>query len=152
MLDQILIAGQRWWIERLYRTAERSGRIRPRPKHLLTGERGEREALFYLRKEGYTVVARRWTSPKVRGDVDLIAWENDRLCFIEVKTRSERDVLYPAETAVDRDKQKRLKHLATAYLRVFPEKERRNISVRFDIVSVYLEGARPVFEHFRAAF
>ena len=152
MLDQILIAGQRWWMERLYRTAERSGRIRARPKHLLTGERGEREALFYLRKEGYTVVARRWTSPKVRGDVDLIAWERDRLCFIEVKTRSERDVLNPAETAVDRDKQKRLKNLATAYLRVFPEKERRNIFIRFDIVSVYLEGAGPVFEHFHAAF
>lgn len=126
--------------------------MRARPKHLLIGERGEREALFHLQKEGYTVVARRWTSPKVRGDVDLIAWESDWLCFIEVKTRSQRNVLDPAEAAVDREKQKRLHKLATAYLRAFPERGRRNISVRFDVVSVYLEGARPAFELFRGAF
>ena len=151
MLDQILIAGQRWWIDRVYRTAERSGKL-ARPKHLLIGERGEREALFHLRKVGYTVVARRWTSPKVRGDIDLIAWESDWLCFIEVKTRSERNVLDPAETAVDREKQKRVKNLARAYLRGFPEQGRRNISVRFDVISVYLEGTLPVFEVFRGAF
>src|SRR5271170_3140487 len=60
-------------------------------EHLVTGERGEREALFYLRRMGYTVVARRWKSSRLRGDVDLIGWDGEWLCFVEVKTRSGRD-------------------------------------------------------------
>ncbi len=32
--------------------------------HLATGLRGEEEALFHLRRQGYTIVARRWTQPE----------------------------------------------------------------------------------------
>ena len=42
-----------------------------------------------------------------RGELDLVGWERDVLCFIEVKTRTTRDVK-PAEAAVDRDKAKRI--------------------------------------------
>ena len=66
-------------------------RLRRRPgtaTHLVTGERGEREALFHLRKLGYVIVARRWKTAKLWGDVDLIAWDGEYLCFVEVKTRS----------------------------------------------------------------
>ena len=66
------------------------GRAPRSAAHLATGLRGELEALFELRKIGYTVVARRWKGTKLRGDVDLIGWEGDCLCFIEVKTRTER--------------------------------------------------------------
>jgi hypothetical protein len=59
--------------------------------HLATGLRGEEEALFHLRGLGYTIVARRWTSPRARGDADLIGWDGEWLCFIEVKTRTGRD-------------------------------------------------------------
>ena len=68
--------------------ARRLGRGAKLPAHLETGLRGEREALFELRRMGYTVVARRWQTAKVRGDVDLIGWKGDTLCFIEVKTRT----------------------------------------------------------------
>ena len=61
------------------------------PEHLKTGLRGELEALLHLRELGYVVVARRWKTPKLRGDIDLIAWDGDCLCFIEVKTRTQRD-------------------------------------------------------------
>lgn len=121
-------------------------------KHLATGERGEREALFHLRKQGYIVVARRWRTPKLRGDVDLIGWENDWLCFIEVKTRSERDAMSPAEAAVDDDKKRMLRRMARVYLRSFPEKLRREIPVRFDVISVYLESSRPEFDLYRGVF
>ena len=138
--------------------AERTGRLRGRPTHLLVGERGEREALFYLRGQGYTVVARRWRTGRLRGDVDLIGWEGDVLCFVEVKTRAERKVLDPAEAAVDEDKRRMLRRMADAYLRGFPEEERRQVVVRFDVVAVYLTGtpaagARSAeFELFRGAF
>jgi putative endonuclease len=105
--------------------------------HLETGLRGEVEALFELRRQGYTIVARRWTSPRALGDVDLIGWQGDWLCFIEVKTRTERDWV-PAEFAVEEGKQERLRRLARAYLRGFELERRRAIQVRFDVVSVYL--------------
>ncbi len=131
------------------------GRFRRRPstaEHLATGLRGEREALFHLRSLGYTVVARRWKNAKLRGDVDLIGWDGDWLCFIEVKTRTGRDPMAPAESAVDAEKQEMLRKMARAYLRAFPEKLRREVPVRFDIVSVYLQPTEVEFDVYKGAF
>ena len=105
-------------------------------RHLETGMLGEREALFFLRRSGYTIVARRWKTAKLRGDIDLIAWNGPTLCFVEVKTRSHRDA-FPAELAVDEDKQRTLQRLARAYLHRLPSAA-RHASMRFDVLSVYL--------------
>ena len=123
------------------------------PEHLRVGERGEMEAMFALREMGFTVVARRWTTGRLRGDLDLVAWEADVLCFVEVKTRSQRNVLDPAESAVDGEKRRVLRRMASAYLRGFPEMPRRRVVSRFDVVSVYLGGeGGPVCELLRGAF
>lgn len=135
---------------RLARRAERQGR-RPKPPHLLTGERGEDAAFFHLREQGYTVVARRWGSPRVRGDLDLVAWDGETLVVVEVKTRTAHD-LAPAETAVDRDKQTQLRKLARLWLRQLPGRYRDQVGLRFDVVSVYLLADGAEFEHFRQAF
>lgn len=115
-------------------TRLRPARIAP---HLLIGMRGERAALFELRRRGYTVVATRWGSPKAPGDIDLVAWHGDTLCFLEVKSRTVRD-LTPAATAVDDTKRRTLRTLARLYVASFPPTERRTITTRFDVVSVYL--------------
>jgi putative endonuclease len=120
------------------------------PMHLKTGLRGEDAAFFYLRRKGYTVVARRWSAGNIPGDVDLIAWDGPLLCFIEVKTRTAHD-MSPAESAVDRHKQFTLRRLARAYVRQIPEPEPP--PVRFDIVSVYaLPDETPEIVHFESAF
>ena len=75
------------------------------PAHLATGIEGEEAAYFHLVRKGYQVVARRWSSGNVPGDVDLIAWQGSLLCFIEVKTRTARDAT-PAEAAVDSHKRR----------------------------------------------
>ena len=123
----------------------------PKPQHLLTGERGEDLAYFHLRQLGYTVVARRWHSARLRGDLDLVAWDGDTLVVFEVKTRTAHD-LAPAETAVDRDKQRMLRQMALAYRRRLPAPWRDLIPVRFDVLSVYDLPTSPEFEHIHAAF
>jgi putative endonuclease len=142
---------QAWAMRRMDTLAERRGRNRGVTGHLATGERGEREALFYLRKQGYIVVARRWKSAKLWGDIDLVGWDGEWLCFIEVKTRSGREVV-AAEVAVDREKRDMLRRMARAYLRGFPEKLRGEVPVRFDVVSVYLLPSGVEFDLFRGAF
>jgi putative endonuclease len=119
------------------------------PRHQQTGRRGEEAAYFHLRRLGYVIVARNFRSPRRRGEIDLIGWENNVLCFIEVKTRTTRDVK-PAEAAVDRDKQRGLAAVADEYLRYVP----RSCRWRFDVVSVYYErqSSQPLIELFRNAF
>ena len=85
------------------------------------------------------------------GDLDLIGWDGDHLCFVEVKTRTARDMT-PAESAVDEHKREMLRRLARVYLRTFPERERRSVPVRFDVVSVYLLPGGTEFEIFQGAF
>ncbi|HXE07997.1 MAG TPA: YraN family protein [Acidobacteriaceae bacterium] len=121
------------------------------PGNLRTGLAGEQAALFALRRRGVVIVARRWTSARLRGDVDLIGWDGATLCFFEVKTRTARDMT-PAETQVDDDKRRTLRSLARAYLRSFAAAQRASIPVRFDVVSVYLLGGAPEIDHFPGAF
>jgi len=119
------------------------------PAHQRTGRRGEEAAYFYLRRRGYTIIARNYRSPHHRGELDLVGWEQGTLCFIEVKTRTTRDVK-PAEAAVDREKQRELKLVAHTFLRHMPP----SCQWRFDVLAVYYENqsSRPSFELFQNAF
>lgn len=141
--------GLRWFektLEYLDRSATRRSQEAP---HLITGRRGERAAFFYLRRLGFVVAARGWRTPRARGDLDLIAWEKDVLCFVEVKTLTTRGVA-PAEAAVDAEKKRILRKMAHYYMRQLPT---RDVPVRFDILSIYFEDGKSAdFELFRGAF
>ena len=102
--------------------------------HLRTGRRGEEDAYFYLRGLGYVMVARNFRSPNRRGEIDLIGWHKDVLCFVEVKTRTTHDVK-PAEAAVDRDKRRELLAVAREYLRHLPP----SCQWRLEVISVYYD-------------
>jgi putative endonuclease len=119
------------------------------PAHQRTGRRGEEEVYFYLRGCGYVMVARNYRSARRRGEVDLIGWDRDVLCFIEVKTRTSHEVK-PAEAAVDREKRRELAGMARDYLR----RMREPVQWRFDVVSIYYEssGAPAHIELFKNAF
>ncbi len=95
------------------------------------------------------MVARNFRSPRRRGEIDLIGWDKDVLCFVEVKTRTTRDVK-PAEAAVDRSKQRELAAVAREYLHHLPP----SCQFRFDVLSVYYENqsSQPAFELFQNAF
>ncbi len=119
------------------------------PAHQRIGRHGEEDAYFFLRKLGYVMVARNFRSPRRRGEIDLIGWDKDVLCFVEVKTRTTRDVK-PAEAAVDRSKQRELAAVAREYLHHLPP----SCQFRFDVLSVYYENqsSQPAFELFQNAF
>jgi putative endonuclease len=119
------------------------------PAHQRTGRRGEEDAYFYLRRRGYTIIARNYRSPNHRGKLDLVGWDQHVLCFIEVKTRTTRD-LKSAEAAVDRDKQRELSMVARDFLRQMPP----SCQWRFDVLAVYYESghSRSSFELFQNAF
>jgi putative endonuclease len=139
-LTHITVRGLDWLAHRLL-PAEKS------PAHQVTGRRGEEEAYFHLRKLGYTMVARNYRSPRCRGEIDLIGWESDVLCFVEVKTRTTRDVK-TGEAAVDRHKRRELALAVRQYLRNVPGDRQW----RFDVVSVYYDRSKagaPRIEVFR---
>ncbi|HEV7673816.1 MAG TPA: YraN family protein [Candidatus Angelobacter sp.] len=116
--------------------------------HLHTGRRGEEAAYFHLRKQGYVIIARNYRSPRSRSELDLVGWDGATLCFIEVKTRTTRNIM-PAEVAVDAEKQHDLSRVAREFLR----KTKADAPFRFDIVSVYFEpGLAPDIELFKDAF
>jgi putative endonuclease len=119
-----------------------------KPAHLRIGAKGEEEAYFHLRKLGYKVVSRNFRSPRCHGEIDLIAWDHDVLCFVEVKTRTTHDVK-SAEAAVDYYKRRDVARVAREYLRQLPP----SCQWRFDIVSVYYDSrsSRPQIEVFRSA-
>jgi putative endonuclease len=122
--------------------------------HQQSGEAGERAAYFHLRRHGYIVVARRWRHAFLDGEVDLIAWDGDTLCFIEVKTRAAATP-FAAEFKVDRAKQQALHRMAQAYINQLPNPNQQPLQIaqRFDVVSVYLApGTKPNVHLIRNAF
>lgn len=114
----------------------------------LFGNRGERCAAKYLRRQGMRILARQHSSRY--GEIDLIARDGETIVFVEVKTRSSTRGGQPVE-AVTREKQSRMTRTALAWLK------RRGLleaSSRFDIVALlWPEGTRePEITHYRHAF
>jgi putative endonuclease len=118
--------------EFIVRTLHKLSRGR-RKAHIALGNCGEAEAYFYLRRLGYRIVATNFRAPHGRGEIDLIGWDNNVLCFIEVKTRTD-DSFAPPSSAVTKDKQSHIREVARAYLQRLPGDS--DPSCRFDVVSV----------------
>ena len=94
-------------------------------------------------------ISRNYRSPHHRGELDIVGWDRDVLCFIEVKTRTTRDVK-PAEAAVDREKQKELLWSRATSSATCPH----SCQWRFDVLAVYYDHglSQPSFELFQNAF
>jgi putative endonuclease len=122
---------------------------------LRTGIRGETYAYWYLRRHGYTLVAKNFTIPGMKGEIDMVGYDGPTLAFVEVKTRSleqstariDRPL---AEEAVNWEKRRNLLRMARQFLRI-----RRIDSVphRFDIVAIDSRaGTQPQIRLHKGAF
>ena len=114
----------------------------PRAAHLALGEQGEHYAATHLERAGYRLVASNFKLPVgrntrgavVNAEIDLIAYEGETLCFVEVKTRRS-DLFAAPEANVDLRKQRQITRAARAYRRAFGL---AGAPYRYDVVSVVL--------------
>jgi putative endonuclease len=113
------------------------------PKTL--GKKGEELALMHLLQNGYEILEVNWSRQHL--EIDLIAKKEDRLVFVEVKTRSTSQFGEPFEF-VKPVKQNRLFRAANLYYR---EKELL-LEARFDIISVLITEHETEIRHLEDAF
>ncbi|HSE16378.1 MAG TPA: YraN family protein [Pyrinomonadaceae bacterium] len=104
------------------------------------GQFGELYAAAYLDQLGYRLVAANFTLPVgrnrrgaiINAEIDLIAYDGDTLCFIEVKTRSS-EWFAPPEVNVDLRKRRQITRAARVYRQMLGIE---NEPHRFDVVTV----------------
>ena len=94
------------------------------------GRWGEWVALRHLLAMGWDVVARNWRGR--RGEVDLIAWHDSWLVFVEVKTSLLPSPFLPEER-VDPEKQRRLERLADEFIW---RHELEEAPARLDVIAI----------------
>jgi putative endonuclease len=110
------------------------------------GNRGEDLAAAALKKQGYKILERNYTTPL--GEIDLIARQGGELVFIEVKTRKSLRFGAPQD-AVSAPKQARLRKLAEYYLK---RQRLGEVPARFDVVGITIIEGEPRMEIIRNAF
>ena len=93
------------------------------------GTWGEALAAEYLRQRGCRLAAHSYHCRF--GEIDLIAWDGDVLCFVEVKTRR-ADGLTPPEAAVTPQKFRALTRAALRYMACTGEER----EAQFDLIAV----------------
>ena len=107
------------------------------------GRTGEDLAAKFLVRRGLRLVCSNFKVPigrnirgvAVSGEIDLIALDENVLCFIEVKTRSSDEFASPI-SAVNLRKQRQITRTARIYRKIF---NLQNFKFRYDVVSIILQ-------------
>lgn len=107
-----------------------------------TGNRGEEQAVQFLRKQGYKILARNFSTAV--GELDIVAQEKKTLVFVEVKTRASNAFGGPI-AAVTSAKQQRMVRAAIQYIKATTPKFD---SIRFDVIGILPDS----LEHIPNAF
>ena len=101
-------------------------------KHHDAGRRGEDLAHRFLKRNGFTIVARNYRLAAGDAEADLIAWEGETLAIVEVKSRTSEEYGAP-ERAIGEEKRRHLLRVARGYSRKCGVGWER---VRLDVVTV----------------
>jgi putative endonuclease len=111
------------------------------------GYHGEDLAEEYLIQKGYRIVKKNFQFSK-SGEIDIIAFDGDVLCFIEVKMRSNNNYGDPL-SSITPAKIKKIRRTAEGYLYV---NKIDNQECRFDVVSIDNSGEQAVIDLLVGAF
>lgn len=101
------------------------------------GQFGENLACYYLRKQGYKILARNFRCRRY-GEIDIIAAKDEVLAFIEVKTRNSTLYGQPME-AVTTTKQQKIYRCAQYFMQL------KGIiysmpMLSFDVIEIFTKG------------
>lgn len=100
--------------------------------HNQLGQQGETIAKNFLEEAGYEILDENWCFGKA--EIDLIAYLDKRIVFVEVKTRTSSGFGQP-EDFVNQTKQTLLQTAAEEYLYIMNFKG----EIRFDIISILFD-------------
>jgi putative endonuclease len=109
---------------------------------------GERRAQKFLKKLGLTTLARNYLCKT--GELDLVMAEPDgTIVFVEVKTRSSREIAEP-EDSITALKKHKLSSAAQYFLKTH---KIENYPCRFDVIAITLnQNGRETLKHYRSVF
>lgn len=102
-------------------------------RHNKTGQSGEKLAQQYFTDKGYTILHVNWRHSHY--EIDIIAQKEDKLHFIEVKTRSNKKFGNPEES-VGPKKMQNLMKAAEEFLHQNPGWKK----IQYDVLSVNFNG------------
>ena len=105
------------------------------PKRL-TGNIGENAAAKHLKRQGYSILERNYSTDNA--EIDIIAKKDNLIAFVEVKTRTlghESPKEPRPASSVTPEKQRKIIRTASHYL----SRQKYSLRSRFDIIEVFLE-------------
>ena len=106
----------------------------------LLGKRGEKLAVKFMKKAGYKLVKRNYTTPF--GEADIIMEKGGVTVFVEVKTRLS-DIYGEPKDSVGYKKQEKYKKIAEYYLLRYGQ-----APISFAVVEVTQEGVNLIEDAF----
>lgn len=114
-------------------------------KHNEFGKEGEQIAVDFLIKNGYEIRYRNYRY--LKSEIDIIAQKEDILAIIEVRARSNDQIIPIADTIT----QKKIKLLVMGADHYVTENDLK-VEVRFDIVTILKNKKIFKIEHLESAF
>lgn len=112
----------------------------------LLGKYGEDLAAKYLEDRGFSIVERNWRT--AAGEIDLIARQNQKIVFVEVKTRNGSGYGHPFE-AITEAKIARMRKLIARWCEL---NETAGLKVRADAIAVMIRNGKVAVEHLKQVF
>jgi putative endonuclease len=101
------------------------------PPHIRLGKKGENIAISFLEAKGFRILACNFRFKKA--EVDIIAKRDQRLSFVEVKTRTGKGFTR-AENSINKTKQ----HLYFLAAQEYCKKEAISCRIQFDVIVIEL--------------
>jgi len=101
------------------------------------GRKGEFLAGEFLQSRGLRIICRNFRCPI--GEIDLIAWDEETIVFVEVRSRYSANYGLPQES-ITKTKQRRLTRLAQWYLK---QNRLEGKPARFDVVAIDWQRLEP---------
>ncbi len=113
--------------------------------HLTLGAWGEQLACLYLKKKGYILLFKNWRWKKA--EIDIIAFHDNFIVIIEVKTRS-YDLFGSPSSAINLKKEEKIREGALSFL----ENYELDYELKFEVISVLGNEKNYQLEHIENAF